>query len=264
MDVIHKILVTRPLPFVEGLCQGIIALGGVPELFPTIHIAPTAHQKTLVEVLKTIEVGNCLVFVSRSSVHFVLPLMQSLWRNMPSLTWCAVGPGTADALNKWDLSPIISPYVPPYESESLLALPELQKATVDGQRIIIFRGNSGRELLTDTLRERGAFVQTVESYQRCIPVVDMVERYALWQKTPIDTIVCTSIEGMNNLVSLVEGVSTIWPTALLWLKAIPIIVVSTRMEQAAYAMGFKKPVLALSPEDAAIIQAIKEIRENTE
>lgn len=261
MDVIHKILVTRPLPFSEGLCQGIVALGGMPELFPTIQIVPTVHQKNLIDVIKTVEPGNKVVFVSRSSVRFVLPLMKISCKSIPELTWCAVGPGTAAALEAWNLPPIISPYVPPYESESLLALPDLQKAAIDGQRVIIFRGNGGRELLTDTLRERGAFVQTVETYQRCLPQVDMVERYTRWQNTPLDAIVCTSIEGMNNLLRLVDRVRTVWPTAVLWLKAIPIIVVSTRMEQAAHALGFTKPILAWSAEDAAIIQAIKEIQE---
>ncbi len=262
MNVVHKVLVTRPLQFSEGLCQGIVALGSFPELFPTIHIMPTEHKKNLVDVVKSLVPYNRLVFVSRSAVHFALPTIQAHWKELPPLMWCAVGPGTAEALNELQLSPIVSPYVPPYESESLLALPELQAMAIEGQRVIIFRGNGGRELLATVLRERGAFVQSIEAYQRCLPRVDMEERWSAWQKTPIDVIVSTSIEGMNNLLNLVDKVPVSGSAAVEWLKAIPIIVVSTRMVAAAKNLGFKKTVLAWSAEDAAIIQAIKEIRDN--
>lgn len=257
----HKILVTRPLEFVEGLCQGIVALGATPELFPTIHIIPTPHKEQLLNVIKILEPQDLLIFVSRSAVHFALPMIQSIYKNNLPFRWCAVGPGTAEALQSFGLSPIITPYVPPYESEALLALPELQHSSAAGQKIVIFRGNTGRDLLANVLRARGAFVQIIECYQRCLPIVDMAERWKIWQKEPVDVIVSTSTEGMHNLLSLAEQDKLIGNAVLEWIKTIPIVVVSTRMLEAATHLGFKRPVLALSAEDAAIIQAIKEIRE---
>jgi uroporphyrinogen-III synthase len=65
---------------------------------------------------------------------------------------------------------------------------------------------------------------------------------------------------MNNLLSLVQRIK-VNASAVEWLKTIPIIVISTRMVEAARNSGFQTIVLAWSAEDAAIIQAIKEIRE---
>lgn len=260
MDVLHKVLVTRPLEFVQGLCQGILALGAVPELFPTIHIMPTQHKDSLREAIKALQPLDRLIFVSRSSVHYVLPLIQSIWKEIPPFIWCAVGPGTVEALASFQLSSIVAPYAPPYESESLLALAALQQNIIEGQRVIIFKGNDGRTLLKEALIARGALVQCVEAYQRSLPKVDMEEKWIQWQKASIDMIVCTSTEGMNNLLSLVQRIK-VNMFAVEWLKTIPIIVISTRMVEAASILGFQTIVLALSAEDAAIIQAIKEIRE---
>lgn len=260
MDVLHRVLVTRPLEFVQGLCQGILALGAVPELFPTIHIKPTVHKDSLIEAIKALQPADRLIFVSRSSVHYVLPIIHTIWKEIPPFVWCAVGPGTVEALEDYKISTIVAPYAPPYESESLLVLPLLQQNIIEGQRVIIFKGNDGWTLLKEVLTERGAIVQCIEAYQRCLSSVDMEEKWTHWQNTPLDMIVCTSTEGMNNLLSLVQRIQEN-VCAVEWLKTIPIIVVSTRMAEAARNLGFQTIALAFSAEDAAIIQAIKEMRE---
>ncbi len=260
MDVIHKVLVTRPLEFVQGLCQGILALGAVPELFPTIHITSTQDKESLRKAIKALQPLDRLIFVSRSSVHYALPIIRSIWKEIPPFIWCAVGPGTVEALASFQVSAVVAPYAPPYESESLLALRELQQDIIEGQRMIIFKGNDGRALLKEELTARGALVQSLQVYQRCLPKVDMEEKWIQWQKTSIDMIVCTSTEGMNNLLSLVQRIK-VNGSAVKWLKSIPIIVISKRMVEAANILGFQAIVLALSAEDAAIIQAIKELRE---
>ena len=71
----------------------------------------------------------------------------------------APGPGTAEALAALGIAGARIPATT-FDSDGLLALPEL--AAPRGKRIVIFRGEGGREQLGDTLRARGATVDYVD------------------------------------------------------------------------------------------------------
>ena len=87
------------------------------------------------------------------------------------------------------------------DSEALLALPELER--VAGQRIVIFRGAGGRELLRDTLVGRGAAVEYAECYRRVRPRVDVGPLLASWRAGDIDAAVVTSSEGLRSFHDMI-------------------------------------------------------------
>ena len=87
----------------------------------------------------------------------------------PSLTAVAVGQGTRNALGHFGIDNVIVPSAR-FDSEALLELRELREVT--GKRFVIFRGDSGRELLGETLLKRGATVTYVECYRRVKPEAD--------------------------------------------------------------------------------------------
>jgi uroporphyrinogen-III synthase len=110
----------------------------------------------------------------------------------PTLRIATVGQGSAKALRESGISNIIVP-TERFDSEGLLALPELHN--VSGWRVMIFRGDGGRELLGNTLTERGATVEYVSCYQRSKPQLDTS---ALLAARP-DAVTVTSSEALGYL-----------------------------------------------------------------
>ena len=104
-----------------------------------------------------------LVFVSTNAVQYAFPLLPD---QLPlDIGVAAIGQATANALDAVGLPATLVPER--MDSEGLLALPEL--ADLRGRHVIVLRGNGGRELLADTLVERGATLQQVEVYRRRLP-----------------------------------------------------------------------------------------------
>src|SRR4029453_8518581 len=106
------------------------------------------------------------IFISTNAVEYGAPDAK---RWPTTLVTFAPGPGTAEALAAVGIADARIP-AGQFDSEGLLAFPEL--ADVEGKRIVIFRGDDGRELLGDTLRARGAQVEYVACYRRAKPQAD--------------------------------------------------------------------------------------------
>jgi uroporphyrinogen-III synthase len=255
-----RVLVTRPYNLGAKLSEKITAMGDIAERFPVIEIKETPHQAPLQSAIDTLDRQYMAIFISQSAVQFGLPAIQSRWTTLPTnILWATIGSGTAHALQNLGINDVLFPPAPPYESESLLAMPEFQ--SIQGKQISLFRGNGGRELLNETLSARGALVQTIEVYQRCLPTLDqnMVERIENWRHTPISIIVTTSADSLYNLVQLVRSAMDAFLNTL---TQIPIIVVGARMYKLAKELNFTSPIVATNADDASIMSVLKTFKDN--
>lgn len=250
-----RILVTRPVYAAEKLCEQINALGAIAESFPVIDILPTPHQLALETAIKQLNTQNIAIFTSRPAADFAMKTIKSNWDNFPPILWTAIGPGTAKVLQKYGLPQVYLPPAP-YESESLLATQPF--LSVKEKKIIIFRGNGGRDLLKKVLTERGAVVQMVETYQRCLPTPNMVEKLTHWRHNPIQMIVTTSPESLHNLCVLMGNDSHCG------FKDTPLVVVGSRMLELAQKLGFKRPLLSMGADDTSIIKVLHDFKEHRE
>ena len=245
------VVVTRPVHQAEKLCQLIEAAGGKALRFPVIDIRPPENPQQCQAQLARLAEYDLAIFVSANAVNATMAMLKTPQAWPMTLPVAAVGKATAQAIIKKGLpAPCVAPE--PFNSEALLSLPELQ--TLDGKRILIFRGNGGRELLRNRLCERGAQVDYIECYQRTIPETDIRPLYAAWERARPGTmpIVVTSSRGLQNLVSMIDKEHQ--PV----LFASPLMVISERTASLSARLGFSQvPTVATAANDGAVLAALK-------
>ena len=243
-----QVLVTRPSPQGEALCDYLTAHEYAAIFFPVIAIQPISSPEVATQIA-ALDYYHLAIFISRAAVTTSAPLIHTQWKLLPPLLkWAAVGKGTAQALREAALPVDYHPETQ-WSSEGLLALPELQ--TVQGQKIALFRGEGGRELLAERLDARGALVTPMVTYRRVMPAVNVTPYHHLLQQQQIDVIVCTSGEGVENLKKMMgESVFAL-------LCKIPLVLVSERIMIMAKALGFTTCVLAKDGTHASILEALQ-------
>jgi len=139
----------------------------------------------------------------------------------------------------------------PYNSEALLEAPALRQVT--GKRILILRGQQGRNLLGDELAARGARVEYCEVYRRALPAPDPAAFNRLVAQHFPTLVILTSNEGMHNLFELVDT------PAAARLCQTPWLLISERMRESALKLGHNAPIIiASAASDDGIRKTIRE------
>ena len=192
-----KVVVTRPRDQALKLAQKIEQAGGAPLLFPLLDITPVQDADVLNQQIARLGEFNMAIFISPNAVHYGIAAIRAAGPVPGSLKIATVGQGSAQALRESGIADVIAP-TKRFDSEGLLALPELQN--VSGWHVMIFRGDGGRELLGDTLRDRGATVEYVSCYRRSKPQQD---KSVLLASGP-DAIIVTSSEAMGYLRQMLD------------------------------------------------------------
>jgi uroporphyrinogen-III synthase len=242
------IVVTRPAHQADGLCRLIAAQGGRAIRFPTLEILPPQDPAAALAVIDRLDAYDRAIFTSANAVSRGMALILARRRLPTGLPLFAIGRATARALEHYGVTACRIPEQG-YDSEALLAMPEMQNVT--GQRIVIFRGEGGRELLRDTLRKRGAQITEASVYRRNKPAVSPDDLLQYWARGEIQAVVVTSNESLQNLYELLgaSGQACLCDT--------PLVVVSERARALALQLGFNHPPLvAREASDAAIIEAL--------
>jgi uroporphyrinogen-III synthase len=244
-----RVVVTRPRAQAEALAARIAALGGRPWIFPLLEILPPADPAPLAAAAARLEHFDFAVFVSPNAVQHALPVLCAGRAWPVGVQVVAVGPATVQALAAAGVGPCLAPSGR-FDSESLLALPELAPARVAGKKVLILRGNGGRELLGDTLAARGAQVLRIACYQRRGP--DAGGRAAFLAglvEGCFDALLLSSSEALAHLLA---GVPEAERPRLLQL---PIFVPHARIAQLAGQAGFSR-VMCTAPADDGVLAGL--------
>ena len=236
------ILITRPARQAAGLARRIDALGGTPVMFPAIVILPPADAPALAAAHAALSGYDIAVFVSANAAEYGAP---DPGRWPAALAAFAPGPGTAEALADVGIANVRVPATT-FDSDGLLALPEL--AHLAGKRVLIFRGDGGREQLGEALRARGAQVDYVACYRRAKPQSGAAGLAEAFAQHRVDAVTITSSEGLDNLWELVDDA-----TRAVWRRS-PTFVPHPRIALHARALGL--PAVETAGGDAGLIAGL--------
>ena len=241
-----SIVVTRPSLQNHAICSELTTLGACPIKFPCMEISSYSNFNEL-DLNTRLPSCQLVIFISTNAVQFGLKAIPNLMQQVAeSCQIAAVGTSTAQALNSLGIKQVLTP-VDSFDSEALLKLPALQD--VEKKSVLLIKGKGGRALLSQTLENRGANVQSIDVYQRTLP--KSVNLDAL--NTKIDLILFTSSESVNNFLALTP--KSLQSTLL----CCQTIVGHARIADKVTALGFEKlPIIAATPSDTDMLAAINQ------
>lgn len=204
-------------------------------------IAPLPSSSELEQALIRAKTADQWIFTSANAVRYARERLGANAR--PTV---AVGPATAAALAVHGDSQVIVP-AHQHNSEGVLALPQMQQ--VAGQRIALFSGEGGRDMLEKTLAARGAQLERIAVYQRVNLRYEATHLQALL--APLQAIVVTNGEALRQLVDCTPGPAR---PALL---ATQLVVPSRRVVEQASQLGFTvSPLIPGQMLDAACVDCL--------
>lgn len=247
------ILNTRPAHQQAQLTQLLQRDGARVLSFPVIDIQPVAIGAAERQLAQEIGDYDILLFVSRNAVEGAFRFIDP-GRLQNSMGLGVIGSATRAALHAAlsgshidaDASLVAGE---PYNSEALLQAPALHQ--VAGKRVLILRGQQGRNLLGDELRQRGASVDYAEVYRRRLPSGGPEAFDRLVTQGLPTLVLLTSAEGMHNLFELVDT------KAARALRKTPWLLISERMRESAVNLGHNASIIiAHSASDKGIQQAV--------
>jgi uroporphyrinogen-III synthase len=239
----RRIVVTRPTGQADALAGMIESRGGHALVFPVLEIHDVEDVRPLLDVIDRLDAFDLAVFISPNAVSKAMNLILARRTWPPALVAATIGRESEKQLRRHGIAHSIAPQGRS-DSEALLALPELQ--AVAGKRVVIFRGDGGRELLGDTLAARGATVEYAECYRRARPTADVTPLLTAWARGEIDAVTVTSSEGLANLFDMVGKLGQ------QWLRRTPLFAPHARIAENARALGLEKVVLTEAGDDGLV------------
>lgn len=236
-----RVLVTRPRQRAAGLCRMIEAAGGSALHFAAIEISEPEDIHSREYARDHISEFSIAIFISPTAVDKTFEFLDTL----PSdIEISAIGSSTAFALEQAGRH--IAIRTDGHNTESLIKHPRLQAGQIAGKKIVIFRGEGGRELLGDTLRSRGAEVFYADMYRRSLPsFAARLDQYLV----QTDIITVSSNQGLQNLYDLATDKSNLTGHYL--------VVPGERGFKLAKTLGFSNICIADNATDESCMNALE-------
>ena len=240
----RTIVVTRPAQQARSLARLIEDAGASPFLFPAIEIRDVEDIGPFTRLVDRLDEFDLAVFISPNAIERAMHLIQARRKLPPRLKIAAIGGGSVKALERLGVTGVIAPQGR-YDSEALLERGEIAGA----RRVVIFRGEGGREHLGDALSARGAKVEYAECYRRVKPALDPAPLLKAWSGGGIHAVTATSSEGLRNFAEMIGA------PGRERLQATPVFVPHPRIAEAARSLEIRA-VVVTGPGDEGVLEGL--------
>ncbi|MEX5683999.1 uroporphyrinogen-III synthase [Pseudomonas silesiensis] len=245
-----RLLLTRPPDESAALSDALAQVGIFSSSLPLLEIEAIPVSDTMREVIQDLERYCAVIVVSKPAARIAVDLLGQYGAHPPGLQWFSVGAATAQIFEAHGVD--VSFPVEGDDSEALLELPRLREAIArTDPRVLIMRGEGGRELLAERLRELGASVEYLELYRRKLPHYPPAALPERIRAERLNGLVVSSGQGFEHLRQLAGDA---WPP----LARLPLFVPSPRVAELARAAGAEKVVDCRGASAAALLTALRE------
>jgi uroporphyrinogen III methyltransferase/synthase len=246
----RTVVVTRTRDQASDLIQQLAPLGAECLEFPTIRLTPPTRWDELDQALREIESFHWIIFTSPNGVRSFFSRLADLQKDprcLKGIRLAAIGPATAAALKEWRLLPDLVPEK--FQAEFILEA--LAAVGLSGQKVLLPRAETAREVLPAGLRNLGAEVRVVTAY-RTIP--EEAEKPLLLDRLregSIDCLTFTSSSTVVNFLALFDR-SEILPL----LKKVTIACIGPVTARTAQDNGLSVQVLPESYTISGLVEAL--------
>jgi uroporphyrinogen-III synthase len=243
-----RLLLTRPAEDCAALAETLAAQGIFSSCLPLLEIAPLPVSEKIRRAITQLPSCSAVIVVSKPAARIALDLLDGA--SALTMPWFSVGAATAQILLDHGLDANFP--ADGDDSEALLQLPRLREAiSQPGAQVLILRGEGGRELLAERLRERGASVEYLELYRRDLPAYAPDELPRRIAAERLNGLVVSSGQGFEHLRQMAGDA---WPT----IAPLPLFVPSPRVAELARAAGAQTVVDCRGASAAALLTALRE------
>ncbi|QDG74363.1 uroporphyrinogen III synthase [Janthinobacterium tructae] len=254
-----SVVITRPAAQAGPLAAKIAALGWPVTLLPLLEIHALDGEDECAQlqaVLARLADYDLVAFVSPNAIDCVFAHL-AVWP--PGVPLAVVGEGSKMALAAHGVTHANASITSPFDtarSDSEHLLLALDLPALRGKRVLIVRGDGGRDYLADGLRAAGAEVEFVTAYRRKVPTLTPALRATLENLLQHNNEwIITSSEALRGLLALLGEMGD-EKMAVVKMQQQHLIVPHARIAQTAAALGFARVTLTGSG-DAGVLAALQ-------
>lgn len=224
-----RVLNTRPAKQAQAFTQTLKNAGFVAVTLPGLEIAPNTID--WLSPILPLKQAHQAIFISPNAVTYCFDYLKNKNIDWPeTILVTAIGNTTAAKLKSYGIQFCQVPAIA--TSEHLIQLDSFQ--SIQHETIFLFKGNHGRELIAQSLLEKGGNIIPVSVYNTRKSTIPEEYITNLWQNDAIDTIVFTSVQALQHITSAFTEES------LVWFCNKPCLVISERLALEAARLGMKQ------------------------